>query len=379
MSHIMKAAAALFLGVAFLAPSVSYAQSAPSPSIQALINALLTRIAELQAELDRISGTDTATVSLEPVSVRAAVSGENSSSPMGVFTIKYDVTPDGSDMYVPRNSGTNRTTGASFSINGGSDFAGSVRSTLTSSANVFEGYYVVKDGDTETFTLTVTLDPTETASLRVGLATVSYFKNQDGSSGQFTISAGSGFETESVTVPNYSAPSTLATYRGYLNGSLFITTQNVSRAYAVDNCQLNAKSNPDSSIRCTWGSEEVYSRAATQAGTPDLTVRNASASASGGTLSASASIANIGSGATPGSFRSVWRVCDSNCTTYDRNGNDLMSALGAGASAVTSFSHAITAPPGLYYYMICADVPYYQVSESDENNNCTSWQAVTVN
>jgi hypothetical protein len=55
------------------------------------------------------------------------------------------------------------------------------------------------------------------------------------------------------------------TYQGYLNGSLFITTQNITQANALTNCKLNATSNPTSSIRCTWNGSDIYSSAGTAA------------------------------------------------------------------------------------------------------------------
>lgn len=501
MSRIMKTVATLFLAVVLLAPSVSYAQTTPNNSLQALINALLAQIAVLQAQLDGMNGggttpTNPATTSttfsvtpasgLVPFTVAATVSvdmgtatcgatylgridwddgsrgdgdviaqnmgcervkqatiwhefdygpdtfsvslkdrnGKNHyqdiaatveegpfldavstsayvttmnpiASSYGTYTIRYDVTADHNDIYIPQSSGpdlfypqyteANRASGmspgAAYVITTeGSFFVGSKTSTLTSTAKSVGNYFVVREGDTETFTLTVTLNPNSNSSLKIRLSSVAYANSAKAPDQWVLIHNYRDFETQTISIPESgTAPVQTATYQGYLNDSLFITTKGITREEALKNCKQNASNNPQSAIRCTWGGEEIYARAATSTGTPDLTVRNASATASGGTISANATIANAGNGATPGSFRSVWRVCDSNCTNYDRNGNDLMSALSAGASAVTSFAHTITAAPGLYYYMICADVPYYQVAESDEGNNCTGWQAITVN
>ena len=62
------------------------------------------------------------------------------------------------------------------------------------------------------------------------------------------------FQVGTTTTP---IPTT-ATYRGYLNGLLFITTNNVTESYALENCKKNAVSNPTKSIRCTWGDKEIY-------------------------------------------------------------------------------------------------------------------------
>lgn len=59
---------------------------------------------------------------------------------------------------------------------------------------------------------------------------------------------------------NESIPDTsnLGTYRGYLNDSLFITTENISREDALANCKLNSTNNPTKSIRCTWNGETIF-------------------------------------------------------------------------------------------------------------------------
>ncbi|HYO52476.1 hypothetical protein [Archangium sp.] len=49
------------------------------------------------------------------------------------------------------------------------------------------------------------------------------------------------------------------TYRGYICGSHnFITTNNISCQYALDNCALNAANNPSRSFFCTWNDIEVF-------------------------------------------------------------------------------------------------------------------------
>ena len=332
MSRIMKTAATLLLALALLAPSASYAQTITTTGgYQAQINALLALVAQLQAQLDAL--LNQGDIDVQAMSTSAYSNSETpASSSYGNFTIKYDVTALDGDLYIPTTaSQSGSTVGATYSINDGAGVSGKVSQVLTSTADQKGKYFVVEAEETEVFTLTVTIDPSQDTSVFVRLETVQYALSAGGQVKAFKVEWNDDFKTNAVTIVNGSAPTT--------------PTQ--------------------PSVPTT--------------GTPDLTVRNASASASGGTISASATIANTGSGATPGSFRSVWRVCDSNCTNYDRNGNDLMSALSAGASAVTSFAHTVTAAPGLYYYMICADVPYYQVSESYEDNNCTNWQAITVN
>ncbi len=60
-----------------------------------------------------------------------------------------------------------------------------------------------------------------------------------------------------------STTTTLGSYRGYINGSQFIATENITQVDAIANCKLNAQQNPTSSIRCTWNNTEIYNKAAT--------------------------------------------------------------------------------------------------------------------
>lgn len=61
-----------------------------------------------------------------------------------------------------------------------------------------------------------------------------------------------------LKVTEQSTP-TKATYKGYIDGSLFITTKDIARADALANCKKNIAANPGRSFRCIWGSEEMYS------------------------------------------------------------------------------------------------------------------------
>jgi hypothetical protein len=48
-------------------------------------------------------------------------------------------------------------------------------------------------------------------------------------------------------------------YRGYFcPEGLFILTQDISAAEALENCQLNAASNPEMSVLCTWNGEVIF-------------------------------------------------------------------------------------------------------------------------
>ena len=81
---------------------------------------------------------------------------------------------------------------------------------------------------------------------------------------------GSGYIDDKSDAPfsfTSSEVSNLATYRAYIGGSSYpnITSQNATEAYALENCKLNALSNPSKSIRCTWGEKEIYNSQTSQA------------------------------------------------------------------------------------------------------------------
>ncbi len=106
------------------------------------------------------------------------------SASYGTFTLKFDVTANGDDVYVPKTVADNVTT-ASTTYTGvvvksdlnASTTDSSVTTSLTSTADVDtnnSAFYIVHDGDTETFTVTVTINPTGTGDFQVGLDKVRF-------------------------------------------------------------------------------------------------------------------------------------------------------------------------------------------------------------
>lgn len=86
----------------------------------------------------------------------------------GTFVLKFDVTAFDADLYVNKSaaSGTVATTvGVNYQVTDGSGTVvnvGTPTQSLSSSADTVGGQYIVYDGDTETFTLTVSIDPNAT-------------------------------------------------------------------------------------------------------------------------------------------------------------------------------------------------------------------------
>lgn len=51
-------------------------------------------------------------------------------------------------------------------------------------------------------------------------------------------------------------------YQGYIDGKIFVTTEQITKSEALKNCLLNSNSNSQSSVRCAWNGIEIYSRKA---------------------------------------------------------------------------------------------------------------------
>lgn len=93
----------------------------------------------------------------------SATGGNNDSSAWGTYSITFEVTASDEDAYIYNGAASTThsdTVGVIYDITG-SAWAGSGTESaiLTSSASISGSHYVVDEGDTETFTLTVTLDP----------------------------------------------------------------------------------------------------------------------------------------------------------------------------------------------------------------------------
>jgi len=72
-----------------------------------------------------------------------------------------------------------------------------------------------------------------------------------------------------VTVFSEDPKNETATYQGFMDGRNFITTRNITRADALDNCKLNARNNPAREISCTWNGQEIH-RSVPQSGNDNI-------------------------------------------------------------------------------------------------------------
>ena len=100
---------------------------------------------------------------------------------IGEFTIEFDVTAVEGDFYITDNAAsTTVADGVKYSVTGG---AAVISASLTSTGDEdTDGVFTVREGETETFTLVVTVDPTSTGTFRVSLDEVWFSANENGTS-----------------------------------------------------------------------------------------------------------------------------------------------------------------------------------------------------
>lgn len=101
---------------------------------------------------------------------------------VGVFAIEFEVAAVEGDFYITDNvaASTSASDGVTYEVSGGS---ATTSATLSSTADEdTAGVFTVKEGETETFTLTVTVDPLATGAHRVTLTEVNFSASTNGTS-----------------------------------------------------------------------------------------------------------------------------------------------------------------------------------------------------
>ncbi|HEX7651146.1 MAG TPA: peptidoglycan-binding protein [Candidatus Paceibacterota bacterium] len=130
----------------------------------------------------------------------------NNNNSVGNYTIKFDVTAVEDNAYIPATAskGASTTAGAIYSIIGDT-FTGTSSAVLTSTADKnASGNYEVNEGSTETFTLTVALDPSSTGIFGVQLTDVQFGNSSTDTSpdSNFDVpTSNDDFQTDAQTVP----------------------------------------------------------------------------------------------------------------------------------------------------------------------------------
>jgi len=124
----------------------------------------------------------------------------------GEFTLTFKVEAVEGDFYITEDAtdvaSTTLATGAGYTVDGGT---ATVTASLTSTAEEdTTGVFTVREGEVETFTLTVTVDPTATGLFRVEFNEIWYSSNSDGTTGAtaYLPTPVSDFRTASKTINN---------------------------------------------------------------------------------------------------------------------------------------------------------------------------------
>ncbi len=114
------------------------------------------------------------------VTVSTDTQGDNDT--VGIFKIEFEVTAFEEDFYIvdlATTSADSTTGGVEFTTPG----TGLISATLSSSADENGGVFEINEGDTETFTLTVTFDPTTAGQYRLTMDEIWASTNSNGITG----------------------------------------------------------------------------------------------------------------------------------------------------------------------------------------------------
>ncbi len=194
--------------------SVTLARNATNTPIAfSLANANIEAEGVKSGDNASVSGTassETHTIAFAGIDVDAVSANQSSVSPgnsvsssYGTYTIKFKVTGVEDDAYIATTTGSTGTVGVLYGIDGNA-FDGVESAALTSTARQQNGFFVVREGKTETFTLTVTLDPaTDPGFYSLRLDSIRFNGTADlAGSTTFSVANDSGFRTDPVYIAN---------------------------------------------------------------------------------------------------------------------------------------------------------------------------------
>lgn len=120
--------------------------------------------------------------SVDSVSFETDTQGENDTT--GIFTAEFEVTAVEGDYYITENAGTTTSTstgGIRFTVEGANNTPTSVSGILSSSADEdTSGVFTVREGQTETFTLTVVVDASTAGQYRITMNDIIFSDDTDG-------------------------------------------------------------------------------------------------------------------------------------------------------------------------------------------------------
>jgi len=141
-------------------------------------------------------------------SVKLKTETIGSNNTIGIFTIEFDVTAVENDFYITDKASTSSLTsigGVQYAIDSTVGTPDSVSAILSSDADEdSNGVFIVREGQSETFTLTVTVDASSAGSHRVLLNAIRFSENADGitSGSTYTVIPVNEFRTSYQFINN---------------------------------------------------------------------------------------------------------------------------------------------------------------------------------
>lgn len=147
------------------------------------------------------------TIGLTGISVMAEGDSVNSEAEEGyaTYTIEFSVTAEEDDAYIyngAASTSVGATVGVVYDITGTNWPGGTESAVITSSADMSGNYWVVDEGDTETFTLTVTLDPDASGTFALELEAIGFNNTAATADTTYNIDQNNQeFETNAVFIP----------------------------------------------------------------------------------------------------------------------------------------------------------------------------------
>jgi hypothetical protein len=142
----------------------------------------------------------------DEVSFATRTQGQNDTT--GLFTISFDVTAVEGDFTIVDIASTSATTstgGVRFTVDTTSSYPDSISAVLSSTADeVNPGVFTVREGRSETFTLTVVVDASASGQHRVALNEVFFSENSDGVTGaqSYRVLPAQDFRTQYLNIVN---------------------------------------------------------------------------------------------------------------------------------------------------------------------------------
>ena len=164
---------------------------------------------------------------------------------------------------------------------------------------------------------------------------------------------------------------------GTSDKSISVTAPSIPGIYYYGACVDTVASEPDTTNNC---SSSVRVTVLSSSPGPDLVVGSPTVSAGrpvvGASFTLSATVINLGSGASTSTTLRYYRSTDATITISDTSeGTGAVGALAAAGTSNESISVTAPSSPGAYYYGACVDAV---TDESDTTDNCSSAVRVTV-